>query len=106
MLLVASILLALFVLPPPWGFVTVAIGACLELAETGFFIWWSQRRRAAVGVEALVGKHGVTLGDLWPDGQVRVDGEIWRARCAGGCDVGTSIVVRGVDGLTLEVEPA
>jgi membrane protein implicated in regulation of membrane protease activity len=37
---------------------------------------------------------------------VKVDGEIWRARCAGGCDTGTQVVVRAVEGLTLVVEPA
>ena len=46
------------------------------------------------------------MSELWPDGQVKVDGEIWRARCAGGCDAGTTVVVRSVDGLTLVVDPA
>jgi membrane protein implicated in regulation of membrane protease activity len=46
------------------------------------------------------------LSDLWPEGQVKVDGEIWRARCDGGCDAGTQIVIRAVDGLTLVVDPA
>jgi membrane-bound serine protease (ClpP class) len=106
MLLLISILLAVFVLPSPWGLVAVVIGAALEIAETGLFLWWSQRRKASVGVEALVGKNGVTVSDLWPEGQVKVAGEIWKARCDGGCDIGTAIVVRAIDGLTLEVERA
>ena len=106
MLLLLSILLAVFVLPSPWGLVAVAIGACLEIAETGLFIWWSKRMRARVGVDSMIGKKGVAVGDLWPEGQVRVNGEIWKARCDGGCDVGTALVVRAIDGLTLEVEPA
>jgi membrane-bound serine protease (ClpP class) len=101
-----AILLAIFVLPSPWGLVAVVIGASLEIAETGTFIWWSKRRKAAVGVEALVGKNGVAMDALWPEGQVRINGEIWKARCEGGCDSGTAVVVRGIDGLTLEVEPA
>ena len=106
MLLFIAIVLAVFVLPSPWGLVAVGIGASLEIAETSLFIWWSKRRRAAVGVESLVGKRGVAVDALWPEGQVRVNGEIWKARCAGGCDSGTAIVVRGVAGLTLDVEPA
>lgn len=106
MLLFIAIALAIFVLPSPWGLVAVAIGACLEIAETGTFIWWSKRRKAAVGVELLVGKRGVAVDALWPEGQVRVDGEIWNARCEGGCDAGTPIVVRGIEGLTLAVDPA
>jgi membrane protein implicated in regulation of membrane protease activity len=54
----------------------------------------------------MVGKRGVTVSDLWPEGQVKVSGEIWKARCEGGCEVGTAVVVRAIDGLTLEVEPA
>jgi NfeD-like C-terminal, partner-binding len=91
-LLLIALALAVFVLPSPWGLVAVVIGATLELAETTLFIWWSKRRKASVGVESL--------------GQVRVSGEIWKARCAGGCDPGTSVVVRRIDGLVLEVDPA
>ena len=106
MLLLIGILLAVFVLPSPWGLVAVAVGAILDIAETGLFIWWSKRRKASVGVDLLVGKKGVAVDSLWPEGQVKVNGEIWRARCAGGCDSGTAIVVRAIDGLTLEVDPA
>jgi membrane-bound serine protease (ClpP class) len=105
-LLLISILLAVFVLPSPWGLVAVAVGAILEIVETGIFVWWSKRMRARVGVDSMVGKKGVAVGELWPEGQVRVNGEIWNARCDGGCDAGTPIVVRGIEGLTLEVEPA
>jgi membrane protein implicated in regulation of membrane protease activity len=35
---------------------------------------------------------------------VKVNGEIWNAICAGGCETGTKVVVRRVDGLTLEVD--
>jgi membrane protein implicated in regulation of membrane protease activity len=105
-LLLIAIALAVFVLPSPWGLVAVGVGAALELAETSAFVWWSQRRKATVGVESLVGMRGVAVDALWPDGQIRVNGEIWSARCAGGCEPGTSVVVRGIDGLTLEVDPA
>ena len=106
MLVLIALALALFVLPSPWGLLAVAVAAVLDIAETGLFIWWSKRRKATVGVETLVGKIGVAASDLWPDGQVKVGGEIWRARCAGGCDSGTRIIVRSVDGLTLVVDPA
>jgi membrane-bound serine protease (ClpP class) len=105
-LFLIALLLAVFVLPSPWGLVAVVIGGVLDIAETTLFIWWSKRRNATVGVQTLVGKVGVAASDLWPEGQVRVGGEIWRARCAGGCDSGTRIVVRAVDGLTLVVDPA
>ena len=68
MLLFIGIVLAVFVLPSPWGLVAVGIGAALEIAETSTFIWWSKRRKASVGVESLVGKRGVAVDALWPDG--------------------------------------
>jgi membrane protein implicated in regulation of membrane protease activity len=101
-----ALLLAIFVLPSPWGLAAVVIGGALDIAETGVFMWWSKRRRAVVGVESLVGKTGIASSDLWPEGQVRIAGELWKARCDGGCDVGTRVVVRSVEGLTLVVDPA
>jgi membrane-bound serine protease (ClpP class) len=105
MTLLIAVLLALFVLPYPWNLIAVIAAAVIDVIETGAFLWWSKRRRAAVGAETLIGKKGVTVGSLWPDGQVRVDGELWNARCEGGADAGTRVVVRGIEGLTLEVEP-
>jgi membrane-bound serine protease (ClpP class) len=105
-LLLVAIFLAVFVLPSPWGVVAVGVAAVIDITEVAVGIWYSKRRRSAVGVESLVGKRGIAVDTLWPEGQVRVNGELWKARCAGGCDPGTAVVVRAVEGLTLEVEPA
>jgi membrane-bound serine protease (ClpP class) len=106
MLFVIALLLAIFLLPSPWGVIAVVVGLTIDLVEVGVGVWYSKRRKAKVGASALVGLTGVALGSLGPEGQVRVNGEIWRARCEAGCDAGSEIVVRAVDGLTLEVEPA
>jgi membrane-bound serine protease (ClpP class) len=105
-LFLIGVLLAVFVLPSPWGLVAVGVGAALDIAETGVFLWWSKRRRATVGVDSLVGKTGVAVGELRPEGQVKINGEIWKARCNERCDAGTKVVVRAIDGLTLDVEAA
>ena len=101
-----AILLALFVLPPPWGLVAVGVAAVLETLEAWLFIVWSKRRRPTVGLEALVGKRARATSDLFPDGQVRLDGELWKARCEQGARMGDDVVVRTVEGLTLVVEPS
>ncbi len=106
MLFLIAIVLAIFVLPQPWGVVAVLVAGAIDVAETFVFMWWSKRRKSTVGIGSLVGKAGVAVSELWPDGQVKVDGEIWRARCDGGCDAGTEVVVRSVEGLTLVVDPA
>jgi membrane protein implicated in regulation of membrane protease activity len=100
-----ALLLAIFVLPSPWGAVVVAGAVVFDTAESLVLIHLSKRRRAAVGAETLVGRRAVAVGSLTPEGQVKVDGELWRARCAGYAAPGTPLVVTGIDGLTLEVEP-
>jgi membrane-bound serine protease (ClpP class) len=104
MLLVVAILLAILVLEEPWTWVVVIAGASLELAETAVFIWWSKRRRAVVGAEALIGQRALVSAECRPFGQVRVVGELWQARCDPGADVGDEVIVKALDGLTLVVE--
>jgi membrane-bound serine protease (ClpP class) len=105
-LFLIALVLAIFFLPSPWGLVALVVAAVIDLAEVGFGLWYAKRRRPVVGVEAIVGKTGVAASNLWPEGQVRIGGEIWQARCDGRCDLGAKVVVRAVNGLILEVEPA
>jgi membrane protein implicated in regulation of membrane protease activity len=106
MALAVAILLAVFVLEEPWTWVAVALGATIEVAESAGLIWWSKRRRVEFGPETLLGRRAVVSADCIPIGQVRVAGELWQARCAGGAGVGEEVVIRAIDGLTLVVEGA
>ena len=106
MLLVIAIVAALFWLPPAWGIAAVLLAGVVELAEVGVWIWYSKRRRATTGAEGLVGAIGVAVTPLDSDGQVRVEGELWRAVCAEGAERGERVVVEGLQGgLTLIVSP-
>ena len=104
MIFVLSILLAIFVLPSPWGIVAVGCAAVWEIGQTFGAIWWSQRRRAVVGAEALAGVDARVVERCRPVGRVAVRGEIWNARCEDGADAGEIVRVYGLDGLTLLVE--
>ena len=99
MLLLGGILLAVFVVPWPWGIATVLGGGLLDVAESLALLRWSKRRRSTVGVEALVGQTAVVVTAT----QVRVAGELWAAWSDARLVVGDEVVVRAVDGLTLEV---
>jgi membrane-bound serine protease (ClpP class) len=79
-------------------------GAAVEVAESVFWIRFSRRRRAVTGAEALVGARAVVVAPCRPDGQVRVHGELWRARCGRGAAAGETVTVRAVEGLTLVVD--
>lgn len=104
-LTVIAILLALFVLPAPWGLVAVAGAALVDTTETILLLRWNARRRASVGVETLVGRTATAVGVLSPGGSVRIDGELWSARGSERVEPGAEVVVVGVDGLVLEVRP-
>lgn len=105
MLTIVAILLALTVLPSPWGIVAVVVGFAIDAAETTFFVRWSKRRRATVGVETLVGRSAVVVRALTPRGQVKLDGEVWEARCSEELLPGDEVVVTAIEGLVLAVEP-
>jgi membrane-bound serine protease (ClpP class) len=105
MSLIIALALALFVLPSPWNVAVVAAAAVWELATALGGLWWSQRHAAKVGVEALIGREVEVRRACRPVGEVRVRGEIWKARCAQGADAGEKVRILGLDGLTLLVEP-
>jgi membrane protein implicated in regulation of membrane protease activity len=96
LLLVLTIILAILWLPSPWGFIAVIAAACVEVAEVGAFIWYSKRRRATTGAEALPGTRGTVVEACRPIGQIRVAGELWRARCEEGADPGETVVVESL----------
>ena len=106
MILVAGILLAIFVLPEQWRLPVILLAAVVEVVETLFWLWYSRRRRVQMGPETLVGSTGRVVTPCAPLGQVRVQGELWRAHCAEGADAGEAVRVVALDGLTLLVERA
>ncbi len=105
MLLFGAVLLAVFVLPAPWGIVVVAGAVLVEIAETLVLIRLSRRPRSRVGAEALIGASGETVSECRPSGQVRVDGELWQAWCEEGAAPGERVRIVARDGLTLVVQP-
>jgi membrane protein implicated in regulation of membrane protease activity len=99
MLLLGGILLAVFVVPWPWGIATVVGGGLLDIGESLVLLRWSKRRRSPVGAEALVGRRAVVTSPR----QLRVAGELWEFRSDEPLAPGDEAVVCAVDGLTLEV---
>ena len=99
MLLLGAILLAIFVLPSPWGIIAVAAGGLLDVTESVFLLRWSRRRRAVTGAEALIGQKAVVSTPT----QVRVAGELWEAQSEQELVPGDEVEVTGLEGLTLRV---
>ncbi|MBI2206275.1 MAG: nodulation protein NfeD [Candidatus Rokubacteria bacterium] len=76
------------------GMVLFVLGAGLQALAS----------RQTVGAAALIGQTAVARDDLAPDGQVTVQGEIWRAvATAGPVHAGARVRIVDIDGLTLKV---
>lgn len=103
MFLLLGILL-LVVLPSEWKVPVFLL--CLGLF-IGEIVFWSRRVRGiprGTGDETLVGRTATVVTECRPDGQVRLGGEIWKARCHAGADVGERVVVSARDDLRLLVD--
>jgi membrane protein implicated in regulation of membrane protease activity len=90
--------------------ITVIIAfIAVELIEHIIFpIVWSifkGRKRSNYGVMGMIGK--VVEIRRWnnTEGQVLINGELWSAVCDVSLPVGGKAVVRGIEGLTLKLEP-
>ena len=105
MLIFLAVIL-LLLLPSPWNVIGFIVVLPIWVAE--LFAWnrTVKHRRKAVGSQTLIGKQAVVSTPCRPVGQVRLNGEIWEARCAAGASPGDRVRVIGRDGLTLVVEAA
>jgi membrane-bound serine protease (ClpP class) len=64
----------------------------------------ARRNKIVTGEQGLVGETGVVQTALSPQGKVFVHGELWDAVGSASLPAGQLVVVRGVDGLTLQVD--
>jgi membrane protein implicated in regulation of membrane protease activity len=104
-LLILGIALLLF-LPSPWNFLGFAVCLVLFFGELGLWNRTVRGKRKVVGAQTLIGMEATVTEPCRPVGQVRVNGEIWQARCDEGADRGETVRVVSLEGLTLRVEPS
>jgi membrane-bound serine protease (ClpP class) len=65
----------------------------------------ARRNKIVTGAQGLVGETGVAQTALAPQGKVFVHGELWDAIASSALPPGQLVVVRKIDGLTLQVDP-
>jgi membrane-bound serine protease (ClpP class) len=66
----------------------------------------ARANKVVTGAQGLVGEIGIAQTALSPRGKVFVHGEIWDATSSSGVLAGQAVVVRGIEGLELRVEPS
>ncbi|MBO6564091.1 MAG: nodulation protein NfeD [Pseudomonadales bacterium] len=62
-----------------------------------------RNKKVTTGMSALIGEHGEALNDFGKEGQVRVGGEIWRAKSNETIEAGDTVSVKSVNGLLMNV---
>jgi membrane-bound serine protease (ClpP class) len=65
----------------------------------------ARRNKVVTGAQGLVGETGVAQTALSPLGKVFVHGELWDAVASSPLPVGQLVIVRKIDGLTIQVDP-
>jgi membrane-bound serine protease (ClpP class) len=100
--LTVAIVVALFA-PWPWNLTAVLTGVAIEAVELTWGLRLARRWRPQTGPEAMVGEFATVVAPCHPNGKVRVHGELWDACCAAGADVGETVRIEQLDGLTLVV---
>ena len=81
----------------PLGIITVFLmGVALK----------ARHNKVVTGVQGLIGEVGVAQTALSPAGKVFVHGELWDAISSSPLAAGQPVIVRKVDGLQLQVDPA
>jgi membrane protein implicated in regulation of membrane protease activity len=106
-ILLLAILLVIFAIEPPWNAVVLGVACVAEIGEVAFLRRWAKRldrrTKPTTGVAGMVGRRAEVVTGCRPYGTVRIDGELWDARCKAGADEGEVVSVQAVDGLTLVV---
>ena len=91
-----------------WTVILPTVGA-----SAGLVVWAvsagvrAMMRPPTTGAAGMIGQHAVVRATLDPEGQVQLDGELWRAVAEDApVPAGETVRVTGVDGLTLRVSRA
>ncbi len=89
---------------PLWVLIIVMVAWCAYAVVTYRMGSRALRRKPVHGLMPMLGSEGKVASPLVPEGMVRIKGELWVAKSAGGeIDAGVEITVVGQDGLKLIV---
>jgi membrane protein implicated in regulation of membrane protease activity len=101
--LAVAIVLALVFLPWPWNLLAILGGLAVETIELAWGLSLARRWKPKTGAEAMIGEVAEVVTACRPLGEVRVQGELWQARCHAGAGVGETVRIERIEGLTLVV---
>jgi membrane-bound serine protease (ClpP class) len=107
--LLCLILAVVLPISSTWTAILIVAGCVLEVGEVVVLRRWSKRLDkkvpVAAGAETMIGERGTVVSPCRPTGTVRVNGELWNARCAAGADAGAAVRIDALEELELVVSP-
>jgi len=89
-----------------WAALSIAIPLGLITAFLMSIAIRARRIKVVTGEQGLIGEVGVVTSRLAPAGKVMLHGALWDAVASASVEVGQRVVVRQVQNLVLQVEPA
>ena len=111
---VISLLLGIILLIPsdyPYFAISKVVIVVVTTVTSGFFIFIvamiakSMKRKSITGEEGMIGRTGTVTSEISPAGEVRIMGELWKARTEGEpISSGERIIVTEIKGLLLIVK--
>jgi membrane-bound serine protease (ClpP class) len=91
------------------GLIT-ALAVSLPLSAITIFLmslaYRAHKNKVTTGEEGMIGLIGEARTPLTPSGKIFVNGELWNAIASAPVEAGQAVVVKRIDGLNLQVEPA
>ncbi|HEX6680300.1 MAG TPA: NfeD family protein, partial [Gaiellaceae bacterium] len=104
--LTIALILAILFVPWPWSLFVIMGGLAIETGEIVWGLRLARRWKPKTGAEAMIGREAEVVSPCRPLGEVRVHGELWKARCEEGAEVGDRVCIERIEGLTLLVTRA
>ena len=102
MSLIIGVIVAFIFFDWPWRGVILAAFLLFDVFEIYVWLRW-RKKRSITGAEAIVGQRGQALTHLNPQGQIRLNGQTWKAMAPGGAMAGDEVEVEATQDLTLHV---
>jgi membrane-bound serine protease (ClpP class) len=100
---IIGVIVAFVFFDMPWTLVVLGAFLVFDIFEVWIWLRW-RKRRSITGAEGIIGERGRAVTDVTTEGgQVRLRGQLWKARSGELIPAGTRVEVLTTNDLVLEV---
>ena len=103
--ILTALVVGYFFLEAPWRWLILIPAVLIDILDIAVWLRW-RKRKAITGEESLVGAKGRIVSIEKPGtATINARGQLWSGEVGPDVQVGDEVVVTGIDGLRLKVEP-